>query len=171
MRFIERHLMPGEILVYRARLHWARLLPHFVLMLLFAAALVVVSVKVGGFWSYLPLAALVYSCLRALGAYIVFTTADFAVTTHRVIVKRGLFTLRSTEILIPRIESIQVEQSIWGRVLNYGTVVIIGTGGTHEAFEMIAGPYELRNQVQAELAGSPGQPLSPKKPPSGEKNL
>ena len=110
----------------------------------------------------MPLALLVLSAFKALGKYVAFSTAEFGVTSLRVIVKRGLFTLRSTEILIPRIESLQIEQPLLGRIFGYGSVYIVGTGGTREEFHMVEAPYELRNQVQAQLTGSSPKPPDPK---------
>ncbi len=166
MSFVDRHLMPGETLIYRTRLHWALLLPHIVLMLVFAAALVAVSVTVKGVWVYFPLALLVISVFRALGAFVRYQTSEFAVTTHRVMVKLGLISIRSTEILLQKIEAIQIEQDVWGRVLGYGTVLITGTGGTHELFQVIERPYELRTQVQSQLvAQPPPQPAPAPRPP------
>ncbi len=99
---------------------------------------------------------MVITAVRALLAYLAYHSAEFGVSTQRVMVKRGVFTLRSTEILIPKIEAIQVEQNIWGRLLNFGTVTVIGTGGTQEVFPLIERPYDLRNAVQSQLVGRSG---------------
>jgi len=49
---------------------------------------------------------------------------------------------------IPKVESIGVDESLFGRMLGYGTVIVRGTGGTFETFDKIAHPYELRRRVQ-----------------------
>lgn len=66
----------------------------------------------------------------------------------RVLIKRGLFSRRSIEVLLPKVESIGVDESLFGRMLGYGTVIVRGTGGTFETFDKIAQPNELRRQVQ-----------------------
>ena len=66
----------------------------------------------------------------------------------RVLIKTGLFSRRSIEVLLPKVESIGVDESVFGRMLGYGTVIVRGTGGTFETFDKIAHPGELRKQVQ-----------------------
>ena len=80
---------------------------------------------------------------------------EMAVTNKRVIVKSGLADRRTIELLLPRIESIAVEEPALGRLLGYGTVIVRGTGGTPEVFAQIARPLEFREQVQRQIAGEP----------------
>lgn len=80
---------------------------------------------------------------------------EMAVTNKRVIVKSGLASRRTIELLLPRIESIAVEEPALGRLLGYGTVIVRGTGGTPEVFPQIARPLEFREQVQRQIAGEP----------------
>jgi uncharacterized membrane protein YdbT with pleckstrin-like domain len=80
---------------------------------------------------------------------------EMAVTNKRVIVKSGLADRRTIELLLPRIESIAVEEPALGRILGYGTVIVRGTGGTPEVFPQIARPLEFREQVQRQIAGEP----------------
>ena len=79
------------------------------------------------------------------------------ITNKRVIVKTGLATRRTIELLLSRIESVVVEEPAMGRVLGYGTVIIRGTGGTPEVFEKIAHPLAFREQVQSQIASSQKQ--------------
>jgi uncharacterized membrane protein YdbT with pleckstrin-like domain len=96
-----------------------------------------------------------------LGALFVFigllkrNATEMAVTNKRVIVKSGLADRRTIELLLPRIESIAVEEPALGRLLGYGTVIVRGTGGTPEVFPQIARPLEFREQVQRQIAGEP----------------
>jgi uncharacterized membrane protein YdbT with pleckstrin-like domain len=78
---------------------------------------------------------------------------EMAVTNKRVIVKTGLANRRTIELLLPRIESIAVEEPAMGRMLGYGTVIVRGTGGTPEVFPQIAHPLRFREQVQRQIAG------------------
>jgi hypothetical protein len=61
---------------------------------------------------------------------------------------------RSLEIMLPKVESIGIEESFWGRLLGYGTVVVHGTGGTPEPFRKIAHPNQFRQQVQEQIDAS-----------------
>jgi uncharacterized membrane protein YdbT with pleckstrin-like domain len=76
---------------------------------------------------------------------------EIAVTNRRVIIKTGMAARRSLEIMLPKVESIGVEESVWGRMLGYGTVLIHGTGGTPEPFRRIAHPSEFRQYVQTQI--------------------
>jgi uncharacterized membrane protein YdbT with pleckstrin-like domain len=97
----------------------------------------------------------------ALGAIFIFmgllkrNATEMAVTNKRVIVKSGIVDRRTIELLLPRIESIAVEEPALGRLLGYGTVIVRGTGGTPEVFPQIAGPLQFREQVQRQIAGEP----------------
>jgi uncharacterized membrane protein YdbT with pleckstrin-like domain len=95
---------------------------------------------------------LVLAIVVAFPRYIRFVSSEFAVTNRRVIVKVGLVYRRTLELVLAKVETVGVEQSIMGRVLNYGTIVVTGTGGTKEPFKDIANPLEFRRKVQSQLA-------------------
>jgi uncharacterized membrane protein YdbT with pleckstrin-like domain len=161
MGFIDRNLMEGEQLVYRTRLHWAVLFGRAALLaVLLVATLAVVAIASDKRLALIPLALLVIAAFSGLGKYLTYVTTEFGVTTYRVLIKTGWLTLRSTEILLSKVEAVQIEQNLWGRLLNYGSIIITGTGGTHEVFHMIEAPYELRNQVQRQLMPPP-EPARP----------
>jgi uncharacterized membrane protein YdbT with pleckstrin-like domain len=73
---------------------------------------------------------------------------EFAITNKRIIVKTGLISRKTLEMNLNKIESVNVDQSILGRMLGYGTITIIGTGGTREEFPSISNPIEFRNKFQ-----------------------
>ncbi|HQE11424.1 MAG TPA: PH domain-containing protein [Flavipsychrobacter sp.] len=75
-------------------------------------------------------------------------TDEFAITNKRVVIKTGLISRRTFEMNLSKIESVNVMQSILGRILGYGTIQIIGTGGTKEAFMNIKKPLEFRKRFQ-----------------------
>ena len=85
----------------------------------------------------------------AFAVWIRYVSSEFAVTDKRVIIKIGLLHRRTLEMLLIKVEAISVDQSIAGRIFGYGTIVVVGTGGTREAFENIASPLEFRRAVQA----------------------
>jgi len=82
--------------------------------------------------------------------------ADFAVTNKRVILKIGAVTSRTAEIFLNKIESVGVEQTVTGRALGYGTIVIRGTGGSLEPFHLVSAPFEFRKQIQQQIGESFG---------------
>jgi uncharacterized membrane protein YdbT with pleckstrin-like domain len=80
------------------------------------------------------------------------SAVEMAVTNRRVIIKTGLASRRSLEIMLAKVESIGIEESAMGRMFGYGTLTIHGTGGTPEPFRRIAHPSEFRRQVQQQVA-------------------
>jgi uncharacterized membrane protein YdbT with pleckstrin-like domain len=77
-------------------------------------------------------------------AYIKYKTTELAITTRRVIVKFGFISRRTVELNINKVESIQVDQSVMGRILGYGTLVISGTGTSHAPIPGISNPIAFR---------------------------
>jgi uncharacterized membrane protein YdbT with pleckstrin-like domain len=73
------------------------------------------------------------------------------VTTRRVVIKTGLASRRTIEMLLNKVETIEVSEPGMGRVLGYGSITMIGTGGTSEAFHKMARPLEFRNAAQVEI--------------------
>jgi uncharacterized membrane protein YdbT with pleckstrin-like domain len=84
------------------------------------------------------------------GAWINRRTTEIAVTTQRIIIKRGLFRRSTMEMNVGQIESVQVDQSIFGRLFGFGTVTLRGTGAGVEPIRAVA-PLALRKAV-GELA-------------------
>jgi uncharacterized membrane protein YdbT with pleckstrin-like domain len=100
----------------------------------------------------LPLALGVIPGSVTLARYVALRTSQFVVTNKRVMIKMGLLHLRSLEILLTKIESIGVDQTFMGRLLNYGSLTIGGTGGTKEVFHQIHSPITFRLHVQEQTA-------------------
>jgi uncharacterized membrane protein YdbT with pleckstrin-like domain len=72
-------------------------------------------------------------------------TDEYVITNRRVIIKKGLIARYTLEMNLQKIETVNVDQSILGRILNYGCITIVGTGGTREHFHDIKDPIAFRN--------------------------
>ena len=156
MSYVDDHLLPGERVVYRARLHWVAFRWSILLIALAIVAGIAgqllstdPSADVWKLWIPVVLAAL--AVVSALGPWIKRASSEFAVTDKRVLVKVGLVQRDSLETLLSKIEAIGVDQTLLGRMLGFGTITIVGTGGTRETFDRIASPLEFRRQVQAQI--------------------
>ena len=77
-----------------------------------------------------------------------YLTAEFAVTSKRVMVKDGFLRRRSLELNLTKVESVAVNQSLVRQLLGYGTLRVRGTGTTNETFRGITGAMEFRRQLQ-----------------------
>jgi uncharacterized membrane protein YdbT with pleckstrin-like domain len=148
MSYIDRNLIEGERVVYRTRLHWlvfAMPILVTIVVLLPAAWFLLDSPNWQGF-AWVPLA---LALLVLLPAFVKRQSSDFAVTNKRVMMKSGVMTTRSVELLLNKIEAIAVDQSLAGRMFGYGNIVVTGSGGTREAFSQIQSPLEFRRAVQS----------------------
>jgi uncharacterized membrane protein YdbT with pleckstrin-like domain len=79
-------------------------------------------------------------------------TTEVMVSNKRVRIQTGMFSRKSIEVLLSRVESIGMAKTFAGRILGYGTVVVKGIGGTSERFEKIAHPEELQRHVENQLS-------------------
>ena len=73
---------------------------------------------------------------------------EFAITNRRLIIKTGLISRKTFEMNLSKIESVNIEQTVLGRILGYGTIIIVGSVGTREIFPSIKNPLEFRKKFQ-----------------------
>jgi uncharacterized membrane protein YdbT with pleckstrin-like domain len=152
MSYIQKVLQPGETLIYSTRLHWL-IYGKAILFLLIALGCVAAGTYAGTDFQNAGLIAgaffLVLAVLAALIGAIKRASTELAVTDHRVIFKRGLVSRYTIEMARAKVESVDVEQSIGGRIFNYGTILVRGTGGSLEPFRNIEDPLRLRSAITA----------------------
>jgi uncharacterized membrane protein YdbT with pleckstrin-like domain len=151
MTYIESILEPGENIRYDTTVSWTIYTPAILLAIcaLASAAAAGVHVHMVGLgW----LAAIVF----AVAAVVLFVpawfrrwTTEIAVTDRRVILKRGLIRRHTVEMNMTKIESVDVDQTLMGRIFDYGNVTIRGTGSSFETLRMIDSPLKLRTTVTA----------------------
>lgn len=125
--YVDSVLSPGETVQYRAKCSVWSLLPLIILGLLLIT--VVIGVV---FW---------------LAAFLRYISVEMAVTNKRVIAKTGFITRRTVELNLAKVESIQVEQGLLGRLFNYGTIVVAGAGTPQAPVAGITDPLKFRAAV------------------------
>ena len=113
-KYVNKHLLPGENVVHETTYHWTH------------------------YFSWVSLFTL------GLYPYVQSKTDEFVVTSKRIIIKKGLIAYYTLEMNLSRVETVNVEQSLVGRLLGYGCITIIGTGGTKERFMEIQNPIQFR---------------------------
>ncbi len=152
MSYVQKVLQPGETLIYRTKLHW---LIYFRAIVLFALAVAAVAAgyAAGTDFHEAGLIAgaffLVLGLISGIHAAIKRATTELAVTDHRVIYKRGLVSRYTIEMSRSKVESVDVVQSVGGRIFNYGTILVRGMGGSLEPFPSIEDPLRLRSAITA----------------------
>jgi uncharacterized membrane protein YdbT with pleckstrin-like domain len=145
--YVDRNLLSGERVIYRARLH--RVLYTIPVLLALAAIGALFFQNEVGYGFAIGFGAL--ALISFIVAHVIWLSSEFAVTNMRVVAKTGFIQRSTAETLLSKIEAIAVDQRLVGRMLGYGTVQITGTGGTRETFRKIARPLELRRQIQSQI--------------------
>ena len=169
---VERDLIPDETLVYKTNLHWIVLVVPFALatILSIAGLLLLARPKflTDPFGDLADLRQSLFGGppghLEVLGAGLILVgvviavsglwhrnSTELSVTNRRVMVKTGIVLRHTMEILLSKVESIEVDQTIMGRILGFGSIVVRGTGGTPEPIQLIDNPQEFRKQVQEQI--------------------
>ena len=154
MRYVDEVLQPGETIRGVTSVSWVGFLPGLVLWLIAIVVLVEITPwRASPGWELLGWIA--FAAAFLVGAVLLIEhwwrrfTTEVAVTDRRVICKVGFIKRRTVEMHMDKVESVDVDQTILGRVLNYGDITIRGTGETLETLRMIDHPLEFRNHVTA----------------------
>jgi uncharacterized membrane protein YdbT with pleckstrin-like domain len=147
--YTEKSLVEGENLIYIARLHWIIFLLPIVMLLL-------ANIFLHYFhFLYARYIALFFVALGVLLVLIIFGeyfSTEFGVTNKRIIVKVGMIGRTARELFLNRIESIQLQQTILGRILGYGAVIPAGTGGDKARLHSyIDNPMKLKKIIDEQI--------------------
>jgi uncharacterized membrane protein YdbT with pleckstrin-like domain len=89
--------------------------------------------------------------LELCRAWILYQYSEYAVTNKRILLKTGWIQRRSIEIFLDKVEAIEVDQSIAGRVFNYGALTVVGTGGSRDPFLYAPDPLLFRKKAQQQI--------------------
>ena len=152
-RYIDEILQPGEKVLYSTNAHWifymSAIAAWIVALLLFLLSRQTTTESI----VLLCLAASAVVALVALywtlRAWFHRWTTETDVTNMRVVHKTGFIKRRTFEMSLDKVESVDVNQSILGRILNYGDVTVRGVGEGAETIDTIASPLEFRNHITA----------------------
>ncbi|HZT87074.1 MAG TPA: PH domain-containing protein [Stellaceae bacterium] len=152
MKYVTKVLQPGETVVYTTHLHWLIFLPA-ILLLAVCVAFLIGSAFLGGDWAKALQAAAALFALLAIASWarnaVRRATTELAVTDRRVIYKAGLLRRHTLEMNRSKVESVDVDQTLMGRLLGFGTIIVRGTGGSLEPIVGIADPLTFRSQITA----------------------
>jgi uncharacterized membrane protein YdbT with pleckstrin-like domain len=152
-RYIDDILQPGEKVLYSTNAHWIFYLPAIaawiVALVLYILARNAGSPGLETMWLVLAAAAALVAVLATAKAWFHRWTTETDVTNLRVVHKTGFIKRRTFEMSLDKVESVDVNQSILGRVLNYGDVTVRGVGEGQETIKTIAAPLDFRNHITA----------------------
>ncbi len=148
MGYIDQILQPDEKVLAIGRMHWIVFARG--IGLLVVAAILFLWPATGPLNVILIIAGVIvalYAIVNLIQNWIEKWTTEVAVTNRRVIHKRGLIRRETGEMNMDKVESVVVDQTILGRILNYGSIVVRGTGAGIEGLHHIARPLELRSAI------------------------
>ena len=155
MSYIQSVLQPGETVIRIGKIHWIAYVPG-ALVLIAAAYLAYDAAGPHTLLRFAPKFEwpIVYVVLA--GAFILLFrswfrqwTTEIGVTDRRVIQKSGFISRKTAEMNIHQVERVEVNQSILGRIFDYGSIQIHGSGQGLEGLENVAEPLALRTSITA----------------------
>ena len=135
MAYLDESLAPGETIVARFDLHWTAKWRLIVYVLL-----VIPTVGIALF-------AVIYEWLR-------LRSIEMGVTNRRVVRKTGIVSRETAELRLASIETIDLRQTTWGRVLGYGDVVLTGRGESAMVFQRLARPLDAKRGIESAYAAN-----------------
>ena len=152
-RYVDQILQPGETVLYSTNAHWIFYLPAIIAWIVVLVFLILSQTMVTTSLIQLCLGIAAVAAVAALywtiRAWFHRLTIETDVTDRRVVHKTGFVRRRTFEIALNKIESVDVDQSISGRIFNYGNVTIMGVGEGRQTIRTIASPLAFRNAITA----------------------
>ena len=140
MSYINATLQAGERVTASGKLHWIIYLGPLLLAVIGVGMMVV---------PIIGLPVLLIALISLFRAWFQSWTTELAVTDRRVIYKTGFIRRHSVEMNMGKIESVVVNQSILGRLLDFGTIHVMGTGQGMERLRLISAPLAVRDSITA----------------------
>lgn len=137
MSYLEESLSAGEEVRSVFRLHW---IVYFRVALWLALAIATQDL-----FGWLTL----FFVFVALGEWVKLRSIEQAVTNKRVILKVGLVSRKSEEMKLTSIETVEIRQSIFGRILGFGTVKVTGRGISDVVFKHINDPMVVKRAIES----------------------
>lgn len=151
MSYLDTVLQPGEKILHRTTVSWTLYIPGLLMLLISGILFWLLRQEFAS-----PLWAEIAALIVGVPALFFLEQAWFrrwvteiAVTNMRIILKRGFIRRHTIEMNMDKVESVDVDQSLLGRIFNFGNITVRGTGSGFEALRMIDHPLRFRSQVAA----------------------
>ncbi|MGH8214359.1 MAG: PH domain-containing protein [Rhodanobacteraceae bacterium] len=149
MSYLQKSLAPGEVVVAVFRLHWLVWVRFWIVIALGIVAVVALLIAGTQWAQWGALAAAVIAILIAGYQWLWLRGIEQAVTSRRVVRKTGIISRRTTELRLASIETVDLRQGIWGRILGFGNVRITGRGETAMALRWITDPIGVKRDIES----------------------
>jgi uncharacterized membrane protein YdbT with pleckstrin-like domain len=149
MKYVDEVLQPGETVLFVSTIHWLVYWPAILLIVAAVAAALLLPPGGSPLVPWVSFLCFAIGLVSAARAWFKRWTTEIAVTDRRIIYKRGFIRRHTIEMNMDKVESVDVNQSLLGRLFGYGDVLVRGTGVGFEPLQMIESPIEFRNAVTA----------------------
>ena len=146
MSYIQNNLQAGEEIKYKADIHWY-IFAYPVILLLLS---VFFSSAQTGFFHYVSLFLLLSGLFQLIKRILLKMGTEYVVTNKKVILKSGILSRDALELVLNKCEGIPINQSLMGRMLGFGSIVVT-TGGVTNKFDFITNPIKFRNEINAQI--------------------
>jgi uncharacterized membrane protein YdbT with pleckstrin-like domain len=152
MSYVKSVLQADEQIRYLTNIHWIIYIPGVALLVVAALVYGFALREEGGRPLWIAIAGVLafLAALTLFQAWFRRFTTEIAVTNRRIIYKRGFISRDTIEMQMDKVESVDIQQSVWGRILGYGDILIRGVGVGIEPLKNIDSPIEFRNHVTGE---------------------
>lgn len=147
MTYVERTLVQNEQILYRGHIIPFIFTDTVVFFLLFVMFLT----GSGDVGNAIAAIMFLFVVITFIANLFRFRMSEFAVTTRRIVMKDGFINRRSIEILLTKVEGIEVKQGLSEQLGGYGRLVVSGTGGTKQVFKWISKPFDFRAAIQKQI--------------------
>ena len=157
MGYVKKNLMENEELIYETRGHIIYFIWPFISFLIWIGSNYLVcgdgedQILSCENKNYIRYVILFVFLLDLIISFIRYISSEFAVTSKRIIIKKGFIKRKTWELLLSKVETIQVDQGIIGRILRFGTITVSGTGGASEPEKRVRRPLEFRMKAQEQI--------------------
>lgn len=159
MGYIKETLLKDERITYITAPHWIVFLPAVLMVVFTIAVYYYAPILFGGnqmlFSINLQTAVtsvlFIFSLYQLAKSIIIHQFTEYGITNRRIVMKTGLIQRNTFETFLDKVEAVNVDQTIMGRILGYGTVVIVGTGGSRDRFFSVPNPLQFRMFVSKQL--------------------
>ena len=151
MSYLDTVLQPGEKILHRTTVSWTLYIPGLLMLLVSGVLFWLLRQEfASALWAEIAALIVGIPALFFLAqAWFRRWVTEIAVTNMRIILKRGFIRRHTIEMNMDKVESVDVDQSLLGRIFNFGNITVRGTGSGFETLRMIDHPLRFRSQVAA----------------------
>ncbi|MBP5399159.1 MAG: PH domain-containing protein [Alphaproteobacteria bacterium] len=156
--YVEGSMAKDEVMQVRAKFHWLVWLKFYVSLLFWGIVVLLcgyTGIKMyfedNGFLSSVFLLIALLALIYILWVFLKLKFTEMACTNKRIIYKTGVISLKTAEIKVDKIESIQIEQTFWGRIFGCGNIIFSGTGTAKVKFYDVSNPWQIKTRIEESL--------------------